>query len=91
MKNSWGSPNQWWDSTQVWAGADVEADPLGSRLIAKLTNRFTLPPRDGAAVLRGWLDTNPAYQLKPGEEAKIFDATEGMDAQDLLDLCPSPL
>jgi len=76
---------------EVWAGADVEADPLGSRLIAKLTNRFTLPPRDGAAVLRGWLDTNPAYQLKPGEEAKIFDATEGMDAQDLLDLCPSPL
>ena len=75
---------------EVWAGASVADDPLGRRLVAKLSNPFTQPPRDGAAVLRSWLDTNPVYQLGAGDAKKIFDATEGMDARELLDALPNP-
>ena len=77
---------------EVWCGVDVASDPFGAALAAKLGNRFTLPPRDGAAVLRDWLDRNPVYQLRPEERAtKIFDATENMDAASLLALLPNPL
>ena len=76
---------------EVWAGLRVADDPLAVALAAKLANRFTQPPRDGAAVLRTWLDANPAFQLKADEGAKkIFDATEGMDAAELLALLPNP-
>ena len=62
---------------EVWIGASV-ADGLFRRKVAA-----KIPE----ATLDAWLDQNPAVALKEGEKPqKIFDATEGLDAQELLDL-----
>ena len=62
---------------EIWLGETVCNGSFRQRIAAKVTD----------ATLSTWLDKNPIVELKTGEKAqKIFDATEGIDAQDLLAL-----
>ena len=60
----------------VWAGATIETDDFGSRLLAGGLERSTLD---------AWLDGNPVVTLG-GETDKVFDLTEELGAGAVLEL-----
>lgn len=61
----------------VWAGVSLQGDLL-AEAVAKLVG--------GLSTLQGWLESNPKVQWGAGgaAKAKIFDATESLDTEELL-------
>lgn len=62
----------------VWAGATLATDELAQRLMAE--------GGVSEATLESWLAENPVVTLG-GETDKIFDLTEEMDCEEVLQLC----
>jgi nucleoside diphosphate kinase len=61
----------------VWSGAELGSDPFGAALLARGISESTLDD---------WLDNNPTVTLG-GQTDKVFDLTEEMSCDAVLELC----